>query len=365
MKRCIRCTLPDTRPDTHFNDSGLCSACSSFDARATVDWSERRADLERILEGGKNSSGYDCIVASSGGKDSHFQVRTLLDMGAKPLIVTARTDYITPIGQRNIDNLARYADTYNVVPNIATRLKLCRLGFELVGDISWPEHAAIFSTPIRVAAQLGIPLVFYGENPQNQYGGPPGSGNERRMTRRWVHEYGGLLGLRANDFVGMEGLAHADMHPYMLPEDDALGRVETYFLGQFVPWDSQRNIYVARSMGMVGFKPSVANLWDLENVDNLFTAVHDHLMYRKYGFGRGGAQMAVDVRHGLIGRDYALDWLGEYDGIYPDQYAGLDMSVIPQLLGTTDAAYWGTMDSFTNWGLFGEEVDHRPILKPC
>jgi hypothetical protein len=30
----------------------------------------------------------------------------------------------------------------------------------------------IFTTPFRAAHATGIPLLFYGENPQNQYGGP-------------------------------------------------------------------------------------------------------------------------------------------------------------------------------------------------
>jgi hypothetical protein len=39
-------------------------------------------------------------------------VLTLIElMGAKPLVVTAVTCHLTPIGRANIDNLARYATT--------------------------------------------------------------------------------------------------------------------------------------------------------------------------------------------------------------------------------------------------------------
>jgi hypothetical protein len=65
----------------------------------------------------------------------------------------------------------------------------------MVGDISWPEHAR--SSRCRcVAAALGIPLLFYGENPQNQYGGPLGSDEARQMTQALGSEFGGFLGLR-------------------------------------------------------------------------------------------------------------------------------------------------------------------------
>ena len=73
-------------------------------------------------------------------------------LGAEVTVVTARTCHLTEIGRQNIDNLARYARTIEVTPNMTVRAKLNRLGLELVGDISWPEHAAIFSTPFSVAA---------------------------------------------------------------------------------------------------------------------------------------------------------------------------------------------------------------------
>jgi hypothetical protein len=34
------------------------------------------------------------------------------------------------------------------------RAKLNRLGLELVGDISWPEHVSIFTTPFEAVAGL-------------------------------------------------------------------------------------------------------------------------------------------------------------------------------------------------------------------
>jgi hypothetical protein len=170
MNRCRRCVIPQTRPDTEFVD-GVCSACLSFEKRPQIDWHSRREELEALLARHRNASGFDCIVPSSGGKDSTYQVLTLIELGARPLVVTATTCMLTPIGRANIDNLARYATTVEITPNTEVRAKLNRLGLTLVGDISWPEHVSIFTTPFRVAVALGIPLLFYGENPQSQYGG--------------------------------------------------------------------------------------------------------------------------------------------------------------------------------------------------
>lgn len=205
MNRCARCLYPDLKPDLFFDDAGVCSACRAFEQRQSVDWAAREGELLSALEGGRNDSGYDCIVPSSGGKDSHWQVLKLIELGARPLVVTATTCHLTHLGRANIDNLTRYATTMEVVANRGVRAKLNRLGLTMVGDISWPEHAAIFSVPFHAACNLGIPLIFYGECPQEAYGGPPGTESAKEMTLRWVSEFGGFNGLRPSDFVGLDG----------------------------------------------------------------------------------------------------------------------------------------------------------------
>lgn len=345
MKRCRLCVMPDSRPDTPFID-GICAACISFAKRRNTDWVTRKGDLEALLERGKNGSGYDCIVPSSGGKDSHWQVLALLDMGTKPLVVTASTCHLTPIGRRNIDNLAKYATTVEVTSNRDLRAKLNKLGMEMVGDISWPEHVSIFTTPFRVAAAMGIPLLFYGENPQEAYGGPLGSEEARMMTRRWVSEFGGFLGLRPADFAMMG----YDMTEYLPPSDDALAkaRVEAHFLGQYLGWDSIRNAAKAKEAGMECALPSGANWWPCENLDNAQTGIHDLAMFRKYGYGRGCAQISVDVRRGDVERDEALEWVVEHDGFFPEIYAGVPVDEVLQRLGVDRTWLLRNLDNFTN-----------------
>jgi N-acetyl sugar amidotransferase len=313
--------MPNTRPDTEFVD-GLCSACIAFDKRQEVDWDERENDLRRILE--RSTGEYTCIVPSSGGKDSHYQVLTLKEMGARPLVVTAETCHLTDIGRRNIDNLARHADTHIFSPNKTVRRKLNRISLEILGDISWPEHVLIHTYPFKVAIEKKIPLVFYGENPLNQYGGPTSDRQtELRMNRRWVSEFGGFLGMRPMDFIGMDDITASDMDSYCGPTDKELDNagIEVYFLGQFIPWDSHRNSRVAVTGGMEERLPCSANWWPFENLDNAQTGLHDYFMYLKYGFGRARAQLSVDIRNGAISREEALKVAKAREHIFPEQYA--------------------------------------------
>jgi N-acetyl sugar amidotransferase len=339
MKRCTRCLYPTTKPDLWFDEHGVCSACRAYEKRATIDWPARQRDLEAILETGRNGSGYDCIIPSSGGKDSHYQVLKLIALGARPLVATATTCHLTPVGRTNIDNLARHATTIEVTANRTVRAKLNRLGLTLVGDISWPEHVAIHRVPFRVACDLGIPLVFYGECPQESYGGPPGTEETREMTQRWVSEFGGFLGLRPADMIGMDGITEADMLDYAAPDPDAVARLgmRAYFLGQFSEWDSRRNADIAAVAGMTQTLPSRANWWNFENLDNAQTGLHDHFAFLKFGFGRACAQVSVDIRAGRLTREEGLAIVEERDGLFPEIYAGVPVEAMLERIGMTRA----------------------------
>lgn len=327
MIRCRRCVMPNSRPDTPFVD-GVCSACLTYAKRPTVDWDSRRAELLALLDRHDGR----VLVPSSGGKDSTYQALTLKEMGADVTCVTARTCHLTPIGRQNIDNLARHVRTIEVTPNMTVRAKLNRMGLELVGDISWPEHAAIFSTPFRVAAETGHTLLMYGECPQAEYGGPIGSEQAKTMTRRWVTEFGGFLGLRPADFVGKEGITERDMADYTPPRDSS---AEAHFLGQYIQWDSRRNAKVSIEAGMrtLGQPPCSASWWEAENLDNAQTGVHDWFMALKYSFGRGCQQISVDVRAGVLSRAHALAWVETFDGAFPDEYAGVHIYSVLDRIG--------------------------------
>lgn len=362
MIRCNTCTMPNTRPDTPFVN-GTCAACLSYKKRIERDWDLRHQHLLRLLDQHHGQ----CIVPSSGGKDSHAQVLKLLELGADVTVVTASTCHLTPTGRANIDNLARYARTIEITPNRTTRAKLNRLGLEMVGDISWPEHVSIFTTPFKAALDLRIPLIFYGENPQEAYGGPMGSEEASQMTRRWVSEFGGFLGLRPQDLECMT--SEKSMRDYMPPaeKDVATAGIEAHFLGAYFPWDSHRNAREAQAAGMQTFHnepPCAASYWVAENLDNAQTGIHDHMMFRKYGYGRLCTQLAVDVRMGLITRDKALEIVRRRDGLFPETYCGVPVHEVCDRIGVTRQRLFDIMDDFTNWPLFEKPdgTDHL-ILK--
>jgi hypothetical protein len=272
---------------------------------------------------------------------------------------------LTEIGKANIRNLARYADTIEATPNLRVRALLNRLSLELVGDIGWPEHVSIFHVPWRIAKMHQIPLIFYGECPQNAYGGPMDSLEARQMTRRWITEFGGHLGMRPVDLVGQHGLRREDIAYYMMPADT--DGIEAHFLGAYFPWDSHRNARVAVAAGMQAVKPMPHSWWTAENLDNGQTSIHDYFGYLKFAYNRLCAQISVDIRYGMISREEAIDIVRQDDGKIPWNYMGIDLVDALSHIGLTFNEFIAIAQHYANKDLFdvSDAPGQWPMMKPA
>lgn len=360
---CKKCVMPSTKPDLHLDEDGICNACRSYEARKEVNWSERHKELNKILDKYrvKDNSNWDCIVPVSGGKDSTFQVVQMLQLGMNPLCVTATTCDLTEIGRRNIENIKKLGVDYiEFSPNPLVRAKLNSIGLKQVGDISWPEHVGIFTIPVRAAVQFNIPLIVWGENSQNEYGGPAASSNNNYLDRRWLEEFGGLLGLRVSDLVGFENLTKRDLIPYFYPDDNELHRVGVtgLFLGYYLPWDGLSNSLVAQAYGFeVSATTTLGSMVNYENLDNYQTAIHEYFKFLKFGFGRATDHACLHIRRGRLSREIGLSIVKRLDGKYPVEYLGKSLEDILYPLDISVDEFNKICDKYTNKKIFKRDAN--------
>ena len=373
MRRCVKCVMPSTRPDIGFRHDGTCSACDAHEHRVEKDWSALRQQFLDIIAERRTHSVYDCLVASSGGKDSHAIALTMREWGLRPLVFTVTPDFPTPLGRKNLENLRRLGFDYvEFTPDVRVRRKLNRLCLLEVGDIEWPEHALIFSSPVAFARDMGIGAVVFGENPQNDISG--GDADAIYLTKAWREEYGGLLGLRPRDLIGREGITEKDMAAYEWPEErwiwgpdhdsDDEDNPEALFLGQFVPWDGWGNAELAKRHGFTTYdKPVEGNLWDFENLDNAIIGIHYLLAWVKFGFIRAEVVASFYIRHGRRTREEALAACRPIAGWYTDSYLGVPLAEILSDIGLTQEQFDETVDRFANTRLMERISPGRWKLK--
>ena len=355
--RCKRCVATNSRPEQVIDNNGICNACLSFEQKKKIDWNKRKKLFEAEIDKTKklsNKDNWNCIIPSSGGKDSTVQAFIAKEFGLNPLIVTATTCDLSEIGKKNIDNLKKNFDTIEISPNKEVRKKLNKICLETVGDISWPEHVSIFTQPIQIALKLDIKLILYGEQPQFEYGGPIRSGSNI-MNREWIEEFGGFLGLRVSDLINHYGFKREELIPYIYPDQKKIDekKVKKLFMGYYFDWNNQENFKNAERNGFTPFDTKVegCNL-SYEKIDNHQHGIHDYFKYLKYGFSRSTDQAAWMIRQNIISREEGIKLVKENDGIYPSSYLGKKLEDILKEIDMTIKEFDEICERFTNKEIF-------------
>ena len=363
MKICTKCVMPATKPDLHFNNDGVCDACQSQDDKNNkIDWEQRKKDFLELVEKYKTNSDYDCVIGVSGGKDSTYQVLKVLELGLNPLCICFEPTIPTELGRRNLENLNNLGvDLIHIKRNPIVYKKLAKEAFSRTGDNEWQNHLGIFTTVPKFAVNFNIPLIIWGESPQLEYGGPASSKNRNVLDRQWLEEFGGLLGNRISDMIGVDGLTKKDLSLYTYANDEDIHKVGVtgLFLGYYFKWDLREVTKVAKEHGFeVSERPVETTYENFENLDCYSNHLHDYLKYVKYGFGRATDNVCLDIRLGYISREEGVRLVNKYDGIPPKK-------AIKEYLNYTgfrQDEFDKIVDSYTSKRIFKRD-ENRKFLK--
>lgn len=361
LKFCTVCLFPETKPDLFFNAEGVCTACqANREKKEVIDWVAKEKEFVEIISKFKkkdDQTGYDCLIPVSGGKDSTFQCYIAKKYGLNPLCVCFETTFVTEVGRSNIDNISKMGiDLIHFKKNAEVYKKMVIESFIRVGDEMWPNHIGIFTIPVMVAVNFNIPIILWGENSQQEYGGPLEASRSPVLNRRWLEEFGGLLGNRIQDMIGVRGITAKELTPYFYPSDEDIDRVGVrgLFLGHFFFWDQRKQLEII--MKETDFKikedgPIEGTYTNYENLDERLVGLHDYLKFVKYGFGRATDHVCIDIRNDRLTREEGIKLVKEYDGKYPNyginsfvEYSGMSIEEIDKVI-----------DSFTNPVLFQQD----------
>ena len=359
---CKNCLYPNTKPHLFINKEGICNACTSVESKKKINWKKREEEFNKLILNYKNSQrNHDCVIPVSGGKDSTYQVIKALEYGLNPLCVTATTDSLTKIGRYNIENIKNLGVDYiEVTLNPIVRKKINKFCLETIGDISWPEHVAIFTLPIRVAIQHNIKLIIWGENSQTEYGGPDIDAKKNVLDHNWLQEFGGMGALRVDDLTVIDGLDEKNFLLYQYPDLDLLEKSEIkgIFLGYYFNWDSTENKEIAEKKGFVPWHKKVeGSYFEFENLDNYQTGIHDYFCYLKFGYGRASAQLSMEIRRNKISRENALKFVRAHEGKFPLSYLEKPLKEILTEIDVKMDEFVNICDKFTNKKIFKTNPD--------
>ena len=359
--------MPETKPDLQIFEDGECDACKSFKNRKLIDWDKRKKELIKVAKKFKSkNNNYDCIVPVSGGKDSIYQTIKALELGLSPLCVVASTDMLSDIGRENLETLKKLGvDCIEYSSNPVVRRKINFFTLDTIGDISWAEHITIFTIPVRVSINFKIPLIIWGENSQNENGGPDYMRNKNILDRKWLEEFGGLNALRTSDLNKIMGLDKKQLIPYTYPKDNELKKNKTtgIFLGHYIPWDGHKNAEIAKKHGFKTYDNEVeGNLVNYENLDNLQMRVHDYFKFLKFGYDRITDWCCWHIRRGRMTREESIEIAKKKGGKLPTKYLGVDLKDILAEINCSDEKFDEIVKKFSNPKIFKCDNNGLPLF---
>jgi predicted PP-loop superfamily ATPase len=95
---CSRCILSSSFPGVQLGDDGVCNICRSAPAVEEMDAvrNSLRDAMRSVIDASPGRSRYDCVVAYSGGKDSTFALQLLVrEYGARCLALTVDNGFLS------------------------------------------------------------------------------------------------------------------------------------------------------------------------------------------------------------------------------------------------------------------------------
>ncbi|MBI5586026.1 MAG: hypothetical protein HY892_19615 [Deltaproteobacteria bacterium] len=334
---CSRCILPGTFPGISFDEEGVCNYCRREES-ALSRYSEKKAaqllkmdHLIRSVQG--RASGYDLIMAYSGGKDSSYTLKLLRERyGVRILALTFDNHFVST---RSWENIHKVVDA----------LGLDHLTFRP----GWPVMKALFSLTaardifprptllrassictaciglvksitLKVALELSIPLVAFGWSPGQA---PLQSGimkNNPSFVRENQRSFKGAL---PDALAGL-------LEPCFLPASYYEGYKDRfpYNIHPLAFFD-YREEAIRKELESLGWVPPEDT--DTNSTNCLLNALANEEHQKRHGFHPYVQEIAGMVRQGVMTREEGLA------KIYPPQdpaqvaWARKKLELIPEI----------------------------------
>lgn len=325
IKYCTRCVTPNSRPRILFDEHGVCNACLNAEKKVhDIDWNARREEFLTYVNKYKGTnSQYDCIVPWSGGKDSSsIAYKLKFEFGLNPLLVTYSPVIPNEVGAINREAFIQLGfDQYFFRPNQKVHRKLAKRFFIERGNPKVAWDAGINIIPVTLATKLNIPLIFYAEHGETEYGGRI-LNKESQKIRNFTEVIEHQVGDDPRNWVDGD-ITEKDLTPYVYPDlaEVEKANVMAMYFAYFFKWSMYENyLYIKDKFNFAlhakGRTPGTFTNFD--SLDDKMDDLYYYMQYVKFGFGRCIRDTSRFIMNGHMTRSEALELCKKYDGEFPE-----------------------------------------------
>jgi hypothetical protein len=314
--------MPDSHPGITLDSEGVCNHCKTHEQTKNFNWSRRWKELQSICDSHrKNNENHDCIIAVSGGKDSHYIVglfKETLDMN--PLCVSLDNYSWTDTGRKNIKNLGERfdVDILTFTPARKTLKYHTRYNFEhsLHPNKYWDK--LLYDLPSKIARKFGLYLVIWGED--TQYRNIPNASILSGKERKYLHEL---------------------------------------FTSYYVPWNRYDNLDYARENGFIDLHESrewyrygMTN-FPFEQIDTIGYLVNNYCKFIKFGYSNQTELCSDAIRQDQMTRNVAIEQINKYDW----KLDGKMLNDFCEFIEISKELFWNIIDKFANQNILKKKDD--------
>jgi hypothetical protein len=319
---CTNCVLPSSFPGVKFNNQGVCNFCLDDQGR---DYQrklkfEYRLRFEELADNCRGKNTYDILMCYSGGKDSTYTLAILKEKYHLKILAASLDNGFLP-GQTT-ENIRQVVETLDVDHlYIKPRFKMLATIFHRCANsevfpIKLLERSSAVCTAcmgiikyyaLRLAIEMGIPLIAYGWSPGQAPITASLNANNPAMVKvmqRRIYE-------PLSQIVGNQ------IQPYFLEEKHFMANVPfPYNVNPlaFLDYDIDTIYKTIISFGWK--KPAEV---DANSTNCLLNALGNYCHTKRLGFHPYTFELANLVREGQLSRPIALQRLQD-----PDDSRALD-----------------------------------------
>lgn len=364
-------TSTDT-PQSTFGENQICDACHYAAFKKNIDWEMRRQELEAVCDRFRRADGgYDVLIPGSGGKDSIFVSKLLRDeFDMNPLTVTWAPHAYTDIGRQNMDAWHKLGfDNILFTPDPSVHATLTRLAFDNLLNPFQPFIIGQKLLAPRIALQLGIEFIMYGENPAEAHN----SITENETPTMNKSHYSAppkqpiYLGGKDEAYLRNElGLDRNKLQPYIPldSENSAVQELEVHYMSYYVNWSPQGNYFFATEVSDFAPNPagrSEGTYTKFSSLDDKVDGQHYFTMFVKFGQGRAMNDACRDIRDGHISRDEGVALVRRFDGEFPGEHFQFFLDYI----SLSEHDYWRRVDGFRSPHLWSLKNNQWQLRHEC
>lgn len=348
MRYCIKCVLPDSRPNLFISKNGICSACMAHANRKKRDGVQSKKKFLNIIKKIKKKKNlYDCLIPVSGGKDSTWQVLKILSFGLNPLTFTYKPILRTKIGQANLNNLKKIGVHHiDFTVNENVEKKFLKKVFFKFGAVALPMHMAMWNMSFNLAKSFSIPYIIWGENSANEYGGSKKDQKLKNLNTKWIKKYGINFNTTAKDWVDKD-LTEKELAPFIKFKTNKNNNFSpvSIFLGDYFKWDPLETYKVAKKFGFKQNKGKAkTGVYKYADIDDDLISIHHFLKIYKFGFSRDYDNLSLEIRNNRLSRERAISLIKKNSFKTPSK----DIEKFCKLIGITKKKFFEKCEKFRN-----------------